>query len=122
METVMPPSTGQPPDAPLPALVAHLADITDPGGGFQGYGRCACRDSFTYPHLALGEFCRLLEALIERGDEEDYAVIDARQVRVWGVDCDRLLTAELVTTIDGPRWLFDCGDWTFVERRGQDTP
>ena len=76
-------------------------------------------NGFVCPHLPLDEFRRVLDVLLEWGDEKHYTVIDDRQVRVHGMSDatdDYVMTAKLQATTDGDRPLFDCGGaWAFVD-------
>ena len=95
----------------------------DSGRTFQGYTDGQRLDGLACPHLSLDEFRRVLDALLERGDDEQhYTVIDDRRVRVHGrpgVADAFVMTAKLAPTTDGNLWLFDCGGaWSFIEARG----
>lgn len=100
------------------SLVVRFAD-DDSGQTFAGYTDGRLWNGFVCPHLPLGEFRRVLDALLEWGDEQRYTVIDDQHVRVHGkagVADDFVMTAKLAATTDGNRWLFDCGGvWRFVE-------
>lgn len=89
------------------------------GRTFAGYTDGRRWNGFACPHLPLEEFRRVLDVLLEWGDEKHYTVIDDRQVRVHGVAGiadEYVMTAKHCATTDGDRWLFDCGGaWTFVE-------
>ena len=89
------------------------------GRTFSGYTDDRRWNGFQCPHLPLEEFQRVLDVLLEWGDEKHYTVLDDRQVRVHGmvsVADDYVMTAKLQATPDGDRWLFDCGGvWMFVE-------
>jgi hypothetical protein len=100
-----------------PIAVRFMDD--DTGRMFAGYTDDRLWNGFTCPHLPLGEFRRVLDILLEWGDETHYTVIDDRHVHVHGkpgVVDDYVMTAQLQATPDGDLWLFDCGGaWTFVE-------
>jgi hypothetical protein len=107
-------------DVPLfRPIVARFMDDAS-GRTFAGYTDDRRWNGFACPHLPLDEFRRVLDVLLEWGDEQRYTVLDdSRQVLVHskaGVADDYVMTAKLVATTDGDRWLFDCGGaWTFVE-------
>ena len=98
-------------------VVRFMDDAT--GRTFSGYTDGRRWNGFSCPHLPLGEFQRVLDVLLEWGDEKHYTVLDDRQVRVHGmagVAEDYVMSAKLCATTAGDRWLFDCGGaWTFVE-------
>jgi hypothetical protein len=102
----------------LHAIVVRFID-DESGRTFAGYTDGRLWNGFICPHFALDEVRRVLDVLVAWGDEPRYTVIDDRQVRVHGrsgIAEDHVLTAKLVATPDGDRWLFDCGGmWTFVE-------
>lgn len=93
------------------------------GRTFAGYSDGRRWNGFVCPHVPLDEFKRVLDVLLERGNERDnekhYTVLDDRQVRVHGmvgIADAYVMTAKLCATTDGDRWLFDCGGaWTFIE-------
>lgn len=98
-------------------LRATFAD--DSANVFVGYTDGRLWNGFACPHLPLAELVRVLEALVAWGDECAFEVIDDLRVAVQGIDGDRyVMEARVQTTIDGDRWLFDCGGaWTFIEAR-----
>jgi hypothetical protein len=89
------------------------------GRTFSGYTDDRLWNGFVCPHLPLDEFRRVLDALLEGGDEQHYTVIDDQHVRVHGkagVADAFMMAAKLAPTTDDNRWLFDCGGaWRFVE-------
>lgn len=99
-------------------VVVRFADDTS-GPTFAGYTDGRLWNGFIGPHLSLDEFRRVLDVLLEWGDEQHYTVIDDQHIRVHGkagIADDFVMTAKLAVTIDGNQWLFDCGGvWTFVE-------
>ena len=85
---------------------------------FRGYTDGRRWNGFECPHLPLAELVRVLDTLVEWGDEQSYEVIDDQNVRVRGVaeGEEYVLSAKLQPTAQGDLWLFDCGGaWTFVE-------
>lgn len=100
-----------------PVIVRFRDD--DSGRTFAGYTDDRRWNGYVCPHLPLGEFRRVLDVLLERGDEKHHTVVDSRQVCVHGVAGvadDFVLSAKLQATPDGDLWLFDCGGaWAFVE-------
>lgn len=100
-----------------PVVVRFMDDAS--GRTFSGYTDDRRRDGSSCPHVPIDEFLRVLDALLGRGDEKHYTVVDDRSVRVHGkagVADDYVVVAKLAATTDGDRWLFDCGGvWTFVE-------
>jgi hypothetical protein len=99
-------------------IVVRFADDHS-GRTFSGYTDDRWWNGFACPHLSIAEFRRVLDVLLEWGDEQHYTVIDDRHVRVHGkvgVAETYVMLAKLAATTDGNRWLFDCGGaWTFVE-------
>jgi hypothetical protein len=100
-----------------PVVTRFMDDAS--GRTFAGYTDDRRWNGFACPHLPLDEFRRVLDVLLEWGDEQHYTVIDDQHVRVHGkagVAEDYVMIAKLAATTDGNRWLFDCGGaWTFVE-------
>lgn len=102
------------------SIVVRFSD-DDSGRTFAGYTDDRRWNGLVCPHLPLDEFRRVLDVLLERGDEKQkhYTVIDDRQVRVHGVAgvADAfVMSAKLQATPDGDLWLFDCGGaWKFVD-------
>jgi len=99
-------------------MVVRFADDNS-GRAFSGYTDGRRWNGFACPHLPLDEFRRVLDVLLEWGDEQHYTVIVDQHVSVHGkagVADAFVMTAKLVATPDGDRWLFDCGGaWRFVE-------
>ena len=99
-------------------IVVRFAD-DDSGRSFSGWTNGRYWNGFACPHLPLDEFRRMLDVLLEWGDEQRYTVIDDQHVRVHGVTGvadEYVMTAQLQKTKYGEQWLFDCGGaWTFVE-------
>jgi len=100
------------------SIVVRFRD-DDSGRTFSGYTDDRRWNGFACPHLPLAEFRRVLDILLELGDEKHYTVLDDRQVRVHGkagIADAYVMTAKLQATPDGDLWLFDCGGvWAFVE-------
>ena len=100
------------------SIVVRFMD-DDSGRTFAGYTDGRRWNGFSCPHVPLDDFRRVLDVLLEWGDEQHYTILDDRQVRVHGkagVADAYVMTAKLCATTDGDRWLFDCGGaWTFVE-------
>ena len=108
------------PEVPLfrSVVVRFMDDAT--GRTFSGYTDGRRWNGFSCPHLPLDEFRRVLDVLLEWGDEKHYTALEGqRQVLMHGmagVADEYVMTAKLCATTDGDRWLFDCGGaWTFVE-------
>lgn len=99
-------------------IVARFMDDAS-GRTFAGYTDGRRWNGFACPHVPLDEFRRVLDVLLEWGDEKHYTVIDDQNVRVHGmagVADAYVMTAKRCATTDGDRWLFDCGGaWTFIE-------
>ena len=99
-------------------IVVRFADDHS-GRTFSGYTDDRRWNDFACPPLPITEFRRVLDVLLEWGDEQRYTVIDDQHVRVHGktgVAETFVMLAKLAATTDGNRWLFDCGGaWTFVE-------
>ena len=99
------------------SIVVRFAD-DDSGRTFSGWTDGRYWNGFACPHLPLAEFRRVLDVLLEWGDEQRYTVIDDQHVRVpgiAGVSDEYVMAAQLRGTPDGDHWLFDCGGaWTFV--------
>ena len=104
-------------------IVTRFSD-DDSGHTFAGYTNGRHWNGFECPHLPLAEFRRVLDVLLEWGDEQHYDVIDNQHVRVHGkagIADTYVMTAKLVATTNGALWLFDCGGaWTFVEVLSED--
>jgi hypothetical protein len=104
-----------------PVVTRFMDDAS--GRTFVGYTDGRRWNGFACPHMSLVEFRRVLDVLLEGGDElvgqQHYTVIDDQHVRVHGkagVAEDYVMTAKLAATTDGNQWLFDCGGaWAFVE-------
>ncbi len=103
---------------PLRAIETRFCDDDSGKPPFKGYTDGRRWNGFECPHLSLAEFLRVLDTLVEWGDEQSYEVIDEHNVRVTGIVAgeDYTMTAKLQHTPDGDLWLFNCGGaWTFVE-------
>lgn len=102
----------------LRSVVVRFMD-DDSGRTFAGYTDGRRWNGFACPHLPLVEFRRVLDFLLEGGDEQPYTVIDDQHIRVHGkvgITNAYVMTAKRCATTDGDRWLFDSGGaWTFVE-------
>jgi hypothetical protein len=103
-----------------PIVTRFMDDAS--GRTFAGYTDGRRWNGFACPHMSLVEFRRVLDVLLEGGDElgqPHYTVIDDQHVHVHGkvgVADAYVMTAKLIATTDGDQWLFDCGGaWTFVE-------
>ena len=109
--------------ARLRMILTRFCDDDSGRDPFHGYTDGRSWNGFACPHLPLSEFLRMLNILVEWGDEKSYEVIDNRNVSVRGAAEDdvHVMSATLQTTTDGDQWLFDCGGaWTFVEATTQD--
>lgn len=105
--------------SPLYPIVVDFAD-DEASPTFAGYTDGRRWNGFACPHLPLAELRRVLALFVEWGAERSFEVLGEHEVRVFGLADggaeDYTMTAKLVTTTDGDRWLFDCGGgWTFAE-------
>ena len=97
-------------------ITVHFSE--DPEHVFNGYTNGRHWNGFACPHLELDELRRVLELLVTWGDEVGFTVFaEEHTIHVQGPNGDNYkMAAQCVTTIEGDKWLFDCGGaWTFVE-------